>query len=327
MENSENSIESIYNEILLAEKRIRPFTLTTPLLLSRPLSNLINGKVYLKLENEQHTGSFKARGSLNKILSLTEAEKAKGVITASTGNHALGFSRALEISEIEGTVYLPPTASQAKIKALKNYPATLKFHGSSSLETELYAKAAAEKEGKVWISPYNDPQIIAGQGTIGIELEKQAEQIDHCLITVGGGGLISGIGSYMKTTAPKCKIIACQPSNSHEMKLSLEAGQITDMPEVLETLSDGSAGGIEPESITFPLCQTIVDEMLLAEEVDIAAGIRFAMHDHKKIIEGSAAVTIAALLKNKQKFAGSTVVLIICGGNIDIKKILYILSS
>lgn len=327
MQDQEYKVSDIYQEILKAEKRIRPHTLITPLLLSRPLSKLINGKVYLKLENEQHTGSFKARGSLNKILSLTDKEKAKGVITASTGNHALGFSRALEIAGIDGTVYLPPTASPAKIKALKHYPATLKFHGNNSLETELYAKAAAEKEGKIWISPYNDPKIISGQGTIGIELEKQIEKIDHCLITVGGGGLISGIGSYLKTTSPNCKIVACQPTNSHEMKLSLEAGQITDMPEELETLSDGSAGGIEPGSITFPICQSIVDETLLSEEADIADGIRFAMHDHKKIIEGAAAVTIAALLKNKDIFANSTVVLIICGGNIDISKILYILND
>jgi len=308
----EYKISDIHKEILAAEKSIRPHTLTTPLLLSRPLSKLINAKVYLKLENEQHTGSFKARGSLNKILSLTSEEKAKGVITASTGNHALGFSR---------------DASSAKIKALKHYPVTLQFHGSNSLETELHAKAVAEKEGKVWISPYNDPKIIAGQGTIGIELQDQLEKIDHCFITVGGGGLISGIGSYLKTTSPSCKIIACQPTNSHEMKLSLDAGRITDMPEELETLSDGSAGGIEPGSITFPLCQSIVDDMILAEEADIAAAIRFAIHDHKKIIEGAAAVTIAALLKNKDKFANSTVVLIICGGNIDISKILHIING
>lgn len=317
----------IYEEILKAETRIRPYTLTTPLLLSRPLSKLINGNVYLKLESEQHTGSFKARGSLNKILSLTDKEKSQGVITASTGNHALGFSRALEIADLEGTVYLPPSASPAKIKALEDYPATLKFYGNNSLETEIHAKAEAAKENKIWISPYNDPHIIGGQGTIGIELENQLEVIDHCLITVGGGGLISGIGSYLKERRPDCKIVSCQPRNSHEMKLSIEAGGIVDMPVELETLSDGSAGGIEPESITFPLCQSIIDETLLADESAIADGITFALKHHKKIIEGSAAVTIATLLENKIKFEGANVVLIICGGNIDVKKLMYILRN
>jgi len=321
------NISDIHKEILEAEKRIRPYTLTTPLMLSRPLSKMINGKVYLKLENEQHTGSFKARGSLNKILSLTEEERKRGVITASTGNHALGFSRALEIAGIDGTVYLPPNASKAKVKALEDYPATLQFYGSNSLETELYAKAAADKENKVWISPYNDPKIIGGQGTIAIELENQLGKIDHCLVTVGGGGLISGIGSYLKSTQPTCEIIACQPTNSHEMKLSLEAGTIVDMPQELETLSDGSAGGIEQGSITYPLCKTIIDDCLLADESEIASAISFAINDHKKIVEGSAAVTIAALKNNKDRFYGSTVVLIICGGNIDIKKIMYILSK
>ncbi len=327
MENKTYSISDIYDEILLAENRIRPHTLTTPLLLSRPLSKLIKGQVYLKLENEQHTGSFKARGSLNKLLSLSEEEKMKGVITASTGNHALGFSRALEIAELEGTVYLPPHASEAKINALKNYPATLEFYGNNSLETELHAKSIATQEGKIWISPYNDPQIIAGQGTIGIELEKQISNIDYCFVTIGGGGLIAGIGSYLKTTNPNTKIIGCQPTNSHEMTLSLKFGKIMDMPEELETLSDGSAGGIEPDSITFPLCQSIIDDCLLAEEPEIADGIAFALNSHKKIIEGSAAVTIATLLKNKQKYVGKTVVLIICGGNIDTNKIKYILNS
>lgn len=327
MEDSEYSLENIYNEILLAEERIRPHTLTTPLLLSRPLSKLVNANVYLKLENEQHTGSFKARGSLNKILSLTDTQRAKGVITASTGNHALGFSRALEIAKLDGTVYLPPHASEAKINALKNYPAILKYHGSNSLETELHAKQEAEEEGKVWVSPYNDLQIIAGQGTIAIELEQQLNQIDHCLITVGGGGLISGIGAYLKQTKPDCKIVACQPKNSHEMTLSLSEGKIMDMPEELETLSDGSAGGIEPESITFAICQKIVDECLLAEEPEIAEGIAFMIKNHKKVIEGSAAVTIATLINNKEKFVGSNVVLVICGGNIKLKSLKSILND
>lgn len=315
------SLKDIYDEVLLAEKRIRQHTLTTPLILSKALSKVVNGEVYLKLENEQHTGSFKARGSLNKLLSLTQDEKQKGVITASTGNHALGFSRALEITGIEGTVYLPPHASPAKIKALENYPVELKYHGNNSLETELHAKSVAKQEGKIWVSPYNDPQVIGGQGTIGIELNEQLDHIDNCLITVGGGGLISGIGSLLHYLSPNTKIIGCQPINSQEMTLSLAANRIVEMPKELETLSDGSAGPIEPETITFPLCKKIISESMLVEESDIANGITHMLQNHKKIIEGSAAVTIACLLKNKEKFAGKRSILVLCGGNIELKTI------
>lgn len=327
MEIRKYNIKEIYDEILVAESRIRTHTLKTPLLLSRPLSKLIDGKVYLKLENEQHTGSFKARGSLNKLISLNANERAQGVITASTGNHALGFSRALEITGIVGTVYLPPHASKAKVEALRNYPVQLEFHGNSSLETELHARSMAEQEGKIWVSPYNDLQILAGQGTIGVELAEQAPDLDYCLITVGGGGMISGVGAYLKAAIPDCKIIACQPKNSHEMTLSLAAGEIVDMPEELETLSDGSAGGIEKDSITFPICQSIVDDSLLCDEASIAEGITYILKNHKKIIEGSAAVTVAALKQNADRFKGKTVVLVLCGGNIELKTIHKLLNN
>ncbi len=311
----------ILSEILAAEQRIRPNILKTPVIESRELSNLINGKVWLKLENEQYTGSFKARGSLNKILSLSEEEKSSGVVTASTGNHALGCARALEIAEVKGTIFLPHNASKAKIKALSNYTAELQFYGEDSLSTELYAKEFARQENRTWVSPYNDPQIIGGQGTIGLELAEQLPEFDYALITVGGGGLISGIATYLKAKRPNTKIISCQPENSPEMALSVKAGKIVGLDQYIETLSDGSAGGIEEGSITFPICQKIVDDYLLVSEEEIAEGLKFAAHQHHKIIEGAAAVTIAALKKNKERFEGAKVVLLLCGANIDIEKL------
>lgn len=311
----------ILKEILSAEKRIRPNILKTPLIESRELSQLIKGRVFLKLENEQYTGSFKARGSLNKILSLSPEEKQAGVITASTGNHALGCARALEIAKAKGTIYLPENASKAKVKALSNYTAELKFYGTDSLATELHAKKVAEEQGRTWISPYNDPQIMGGQGTIGIELLQQLPQFDCAFITVGGGGLIGGIGTYLKANRPGIEVIGCQPENSPEMALSVKAGQIVYLDEYIETLSDGSAGGIEDGSITFPICQEVVDDYLLTTEEEIAEGIRFVVHKHHKIIEGAAAVTVAALVKNKERFEGKTVVLVMCGANIDMAKL------
>ena len=310
----------IFDEIIAAEQRIRPNTLKTPLLESRYLSKLIDGKVYLKMESEQHTGSFKARGSLNKILSLSEEERKRGAITASTGNHALGFARALEIAGVEGTVYLPNHASKAKVAALGNYPVVLKFHGDDPLSTEIYAKQKAAEEGKVWVSPYNDPQIIGGQGTIGIELEEQLDHFDHTLITIGGGGLIGGIATYLKKMRPQSRIVGCEPENSPEMSLSMTAGYIVDMEEEKETLSDGSAGGIEAGAITFPICQELVDQNILVSEAEIANGVKLIANEHHKIIEGAAGVVVASLIKNKEQFMRSTVVLVICGCNIDLKK-------
>ncbi len=312
---------AILSEILRAEARIRPHILQTPVIESRELSQLIDGKVYLKLENEQYTGSFKARGSLNKILSLTEEEKQRGVITASTGNHALGCASALEIAQARGTIYLPENASKAKVNALSFYDVELQFYGSDSLATELHAKEVAEKEDRIWISPYNDPQIIGGQGTIGIELTRQLPHFDYALVTVGGGGLISGIGTYLKAHRPDTQLIGCQPENSPEMSLSVKAGKIVYLDEYIPTLSDGSAGGIEEGAITFPICQEVVDDYLLATEEEIADGIRFVMHKHHKVIEGAAGVTIGVLKKNKDRFKGQTVVLVMCGGNIDIGKL------
>jgi threonine dehydratase len=311
----------IFQEVLDAEKRIRPYILKTPLMESKDLGDLINGKVYLKLESEQYTGSFKARGSLNKILSLNEKDKEKGVITASTGNHALGYARALEITGVKGKAYLPENASKAKVAALKKYPVEIQFHGSDCLVTELHAKERARIEDKIWVSPYNDSKVIGGQGTIGIEIAEQLGDFDYLLATMGGGGLISGVGTYLKKTNAATKLVGCEPENSPEMTLSLEAGRIVEFEEARQTLSDASAGGIEEGAITFPVCQSIVNKTILVTEQEIESAIRFMAYKHHKIIEGAAGVALAGLIKNKEELKGSTAVIIISGSNIDIEKL------
>ncbi len=310
----------ILHEIIDAEKRIRQYILKTPVLESKELSKLIEGKVYLKLESEQHTGSFKARGSLNKVLSLTPSARKRGLVTASTGNHALGFARALEIVHCKGDIYLPENASVAKVKTLANYNVSLKFQGSNGLATEMAGKENALKEGKIWVSPYNDLQVMAGQGTIGIELIEQLDHFDYALINVGGGGLIGGTGTYLKEKRPRTKVISCQPVNAPEMAMSIEAGEIVGLTEPLYTIADGCAGGIEEGSITFPVCQHVIDESMLVSEAEIVSAMRFVAHTHHKIIEGAAAVPVACLIKNKEHFKGCTVVIVICGANIDIEK-------
>ena len=310
----------LISEILEAERRIRPFIHHTALLQSKPLTAMIAGKVFLKLENEQHTGSFKARGSLNKLLSLSDKELQQGMVTASTGNHAQGFARACEIAKANGTIFLPKTASASKVDALKYYDVNLEFYGDDSLTTEVHAKQYAADQHKVWVSPYDDLQVIAGQGTIGIELLQDLDHIDQVFITVGGGGLISGVASYLKHHKPDIKIIACQPKNSPEMSLSVEAGHIVNLEESVPTLSDGSAGGIEHGAMTFPICQSVIDEFVLIEEQQIIEAIKLIAHKHHKIIEGAAGVAVAGLLAKRKVSAGRTSVVIICGGNIDLEK-------
>ena len=317
-------IDEIHAEIAEAENRIRPYILTTPLIESHYLSNIINGKVYLKCENDQYTGSFKARGSLNKVLATPVSLRKKGFVAASTGNHGLGVGRAVQIANAPGQVFLPKSASQAKIKDLSHYPIELKYVDGDPLATEVFAKRMAEQTGRIWLSPYNDKHVIAGQGSIGLELKKQVDKIDFLLATVGGGGLISGIGSFLKTEGSDIQIVGCQPENSPEMTMSLEKGEIIRSFPSKETLSDGSAGGIEEGAITFPLCSKIIDSCILVSESEIRDAIRVVFFHHRKVIEGSAAVAVASLIKEKEVFKGAHVVIVLCGGNIDTSKFLSI---
>ncbi|MDF1664704.1 MAG: threonine/serine dehydratase [Planctomycetota bacterium] len=310
-----------------ARERISPHILNTPLYSSPYLSKKNEGQVWLKLESEQYTGSFKARGALNKILKLSAEEKAPGLITASTGNHAQGFARALSISGDKGTIFLPKNAAPAKVEALRHYEVQLEFYGEACLETELHAKAIAEKEGRVWVSPYNDPDIIAGQGTIASEITEALPKVDVVLACIGGGGLMSGLSSWFKTHSPKTKLIGCLPENSPEMYLSVEKGEVVIIDEPQDTLSDGSAGGLESESITFDICRQNVDEYILVSEDQIASAITFMVTKHHKIIEGAAGVAIASFMKDAKRFKGLNVVIVVCGSNISTEKLREILNE
>ena len=300
-----------------AERRIRPKILETPLIHSQALSDKTGAVIYLKLENRQHTGSFKARGAMNKVLNLKELQSDKPIITASTGNHGLGVARALQIAGLNGKIYIPENASSAKVTSLKKYPVDLIIHGSDSLETELHAKAIAKEQGAAWISPYNDPDIIAGQGTVGLEIANQLKDIHAVYVTVGGGGLISGIATWFAEHLPHTEIIGCLPENSPEMKMSIEAGRIVHLDKQKPTLSDGSAGGMEDGSITFPICQRIVRRYILVTEDEIADAIARVYHFHQEKMEGSAGVAIAAMIKDGRRSNGKNIVVVICGGNIE----------
>lgn len=307
-------------DIERAAECIGPHILHTPLLHSRYLDSE-GARVYLKLESEQHTGSFKARGALNKVLSMTVEEKAGGLVTASTGNHGLGFARALSISGDRGAIYLPENSAPAKVDALRHYDVELAFHGRDCVEAELHAKEQAEKRGMAWVSPYNDPAVIAGQGTVCKEILEDLPDADVILATVGGGGLMSGVASWAKAVKPGTEIIGCLPKNAPEMYLSVEKGEIVMLDDPEDTLSDGSAGGCEPGSMTFPLCRDLVDDYVLVSEEEIASAIRWMVDKHHKIIEGAAGVALASYMRNVERFSGKKVAIVICGGNIATEKL------
>lgn len=305
-----------YHEVMAAEERIRPFIRQTYLEYSPYFSELSGANVYFKCENLQHTGSFKSRGALNKVLSLTESQREAGVVTASTGNHGAAVAFALGRVGGQGIVFVPHGAAPSKVEAIKRLGAEVRYHGTDSVDAETEARQYAAKHGLTNIPPYNDRQVIGGQGTVGVELLRQLHSIDAIFIAVGGGGLISGTAAYLKHFYPELTVIGCFPENSQVMMQSVKAGRILDLPS-LPTLSDGTAGGVESGSITFPLCQDLVTDYETVTEEEIRQNLRRFLRAQHMLIEGSAAVPIAVLLKRRTFFAGQNVVIVLCGANID----------
>jgi threonine dehydratase len=303
----------IHNEVLTAYDLIRSYIRKTPLEYSPQLSELCGCKVYLKLENWQVTGSFKVRGALNKILPLRGKGNRPGVVTASTGNHAAAVGHSLEKIGLSGTIFLPENVSTSKAKKLKYYKGVkLETYGSDIVITEKKAQEYADQNGYIYVSPYNDLEIIAGQGTIGLEISEQLEEIDAVFVPVGGGGLISGIAGYLKSLSDKIEIVGCQPENSAVMYESVQKGQILDLPS-LPTYSDGTAGGVEEGSITFDFCKKLVDSWILVEENEILSALRLLISTHNMVVEGAAGLALASLIKKKERYANKSVVLILCG--------------
>jgi len=226
--------------------------------------------------------------------------------------------------QMKGTVFVPEGASSTKVEAIRRLGTEVRFHGSDGAITEVYAREYATAHGMVYISPYNDPQVIGGQGTIAIELSRQIEQIDAVLVPIGGGGMISGIAGYLKSVSPAVTMIGCQPENSPVMFESIKAKHIIEM-DSLPTLSDGTAGGIEPGAITFPLCQSFVDEYILVTEEEIKDALRLFMETHHMLIEGAAGVAVASFLKRSDLFRGKNVIIVICGANISLETLKTIL--
>jgi len=302
--------------ILEAHQRIRPHIRETECLFSQSLSDATGAEVFLKLENRQLSGSFKLRGVANKLLSLSDGERARRLVAASTGNHGAAFAHIVSKLGLDGLLFLPKTAAATKLRSIEDSGIPFRLVGEDCVETETHAACFAADNDCVWVSPYNDPLIVAGQGTVAVELLEQVDDVDCVLAPVGGGGLISGVASYLKSVAPDVRVVGCQPAASAVMYESVRAGEIVTM-ESLPTLSDATAGGIEPGSITFDLCRRNVDEYALLEETEIARAIRFVHDNVGFVIEGGAALPVAAVLRRPTALRDKRVVLIITGSKID----------
>lgn len=318
-------MELIYHEVIDAYERIQDYVRRTPLEYSPYLSELCEADVYLKYESEQKTGSFKVRGAFNFFLSAPDKCR-NGVVAASTGNHALAVAHVCRELNMRGTVYVPENASEVKLNALKHYPVEIIRYGDDCMVAEVYAREVSEKKGLPFISPYNDLKVVAGQGTVGYELNDQLNHIDHVLVSVGGGGLISGVAGYLKYLNKNVIITGCLPENSPVMYESVRAGKIIEM-QCSATLSDGTAGGIEQGAVTFDLCRELVDDYILLNEEEIKEAVLLMIEHHHKIIEGAAGVAIASVIKEKEKYRNKNVVIVLCGANISTADIRQVLSS
>lgn len=315
-------------QIRAADQRIRVpgGVRRTPLDEAGAFSDRTGATVLLKGEHLQPTGSFKIRGAMNKVLSLGEDDRDRGIITASSGNHGMATTHAARIAGVKATVYLPESVSPLKLANMTRMGAETVLVPGAGVECERAGRAAATAEGRTYVSPYSDWDVIAGQGTIGVELADQCPDLAAVYVCVGGGGLISGIGTCLKERMPGAEIVGCWPENATAMLGCIEKGEIWDVPET-DTLSDGSAGGIEEGAITFPLCQKVIDRHVLVSEAEIAAAMRETAATERFIIEGAAGVAVAAALKTAGDYKGRPVAVIVCGRNVTMETYLGVLNG
>ncbi|RQR70544.1 MULTISPECIES: threonine/serine dehydratase [unclassified Burkholderia] len=315
--------EDLFDRIEEAHLAIRPQVAVTPLSFSPMLSKLTGCQVYLKCDHLQHTGSFKFRGATNKVRLLDNETRRNGVLTVSSGNHGQGVALAGKLAGVPVTVYAASTASPVKLDAIRALGAEVITLDDTNLGVELEAARQAQLKGMKFVSPYNDIDVIAGQGTVGIEIHEQArdESVDIAAVfaSVGGGGLISGVGTVIRRLIPKAAVVGCWPKNSTALYSSLQAGKIVESDE-LDTISDGTAGGIEPDSITFDISREVITDTSLVTEEEIKAAMKLVAQTDRWMVEGAAGVALASMLKLAPEYQGSAVAVVLCGRNIMLEK-------
>ncbi|OBQ69469.1 hydroxyectoine utilization dehydratase EutB [Mesorhizobium loti] len=302
--------------IRAARERIAGKVERTPTVLSSSLSEQLGAQVHLKLEHRQTTGSFKLRGASNAIASLRADEKARGVVAASTGNHGRALAHAAKLEGMRAVICMSRLVPQNKLDEIRRLGAEVRIVGNSQDDAQQEVERLVAEEGLVMLPPFDHPAIIAGQGTLGLEMIEQVPEAGLVLVQLSGGGLASGVAAAVKGVSPGTKVIGVSMARGAAMKASLDAGRPV-LVEELPTLADSLGGGIGLDNrLTFPMCRHLLDEIILLGEDEIAAGIRHAYAQEREIVEGAGAVGIAALLAGKVKAEGPVVVLL-SGRNID----------
>ncbi len=304
--------------VLEANERCKGHLSPTPLEYSMYLSEEIEGEVWLKLDSMQRTSSFKFRGALNKILSLTELELDKGVVSASTGNYALAVAEAVGIRKRRATIYVAEDIEPSRLELLRAHGLDLVIHGERAWDAEKEARRVAGEEDKIYVSPYNDPIVVGGQGTCGYEISQQLPDLDAALFACGGGGLLTGSAGWLKSHNPDVEAFGVSPENSPVMYQSLRTKKMVEM-ETFPTLADTCAGGLDLDSITLELCERYVEEIVLLSESEIEASIRLLFEQHRLVVEGSGALGVGGLLKRRERFKGKKDVAVVCGRKIDLE--------
>ena len=286
-----------------AHDRCQAYLVPTPLERSSYLSEQIHGEVWLKLESMQRTASFKFRGAINKILTLTESELERGVVSASTGNHALAIAEAVRIRGYQATIYVGSDIDETRLALLKAQGLDVVVVDGGAWDAEKEARRVGEDEDKIYVSPYNDPIVVGGQGTCGYEIASQFPDVEAVLLACGGGGLLGGSSAWLKHHNPKIRTYGVSPEHSPVMYEAIRQRKIKEI-EISPTLADTCAGNIDLDSITLDICLYSVDEMMLISEAEIESAIRLIFEQHCLVVEGAGALTVAALLKHTEIFAG-----------------------
>lgn len=316
-------METLYNKILDAQKTLEGSIYKTSLIYSDFLSNEYNQKIYIKPENLQRTGAFKIRGALNKIKNLTEKERTRGLIASSAGNHAQGVALAAKECCIKATIVMPETTPLIKVDGTKALGADVILKGNNYDESYSYAKQLENENDNIFIHPFDDIDIIAGQGTIGIEILNELPETDIILVPIGGGGLISGIAAAAKHIKPEIKIIGVEPVGAACMKDSIEDGEICKLSSI-DTIADGVAVK-KPGSETYRIVSRYVDDIITVDDNEIMEALLFLIEKQKIISEAAGAVSVAAI--NKLSETNKNIVCLVSGGNIDVLTISEMLNK
>ncbi len=314
-------------DIYLAQQRISPLARRSPLVRSALLSDHVGASVYLKLEGVQDTGSFKVRGAASKLLSLSPSQRDRGVIAFSTGNHGRAVSYVAQRLDIHAVICVSEHVPQYRVDALERHQAEVVVHGKDQDEAMEHALGLQEKRQLTMVHPFDDPAVIAGQGTIGLELMEDLPEIDTVLVPISGGGLISGIALVLKSADSSIRVIGVSMDRAPVMYHSLRAGKPVEMEEE-DTIADALLGGIGLNNqYTFRMIQEYVDDVILVTDEEIAAGMAFALANERLVVEGAGAVGIAALLHQRASDIGHNAVAVVSGSNVEFSLLLRVAQS